>query len=136
MNFFDTINEYEETLRSCIIAYKVTNNPYWLFLAGDSALKNGDVKSADYYFNACVKQNNSYANEGFGDINYLNNQYDNAINNYRNAIYSNSEEQIRIQRKISNAAVKKRNIFMGYEFFISKLYKCNEYTKQYIFIFF
>ena len=81
--FFDTINEYEETLRACITAYKTTNNPYWLFLAGNSALKNGDVKSADYYFNACLKENSSYANEGFGDISYLNNQYDNAIDNYK-----------------------------------------------------
>ncbi|KLI13091.1 tetratricopeptide repeat protein [Brachyspira hyodysenteriae] len=107
VEFFDNINEYEETLKSCIIAYKMTNNPYWLFLAGNSSLKNGDIKSADYYFNACMKQNNSYANEGFGDINYLNSQYDMAIDNYRKARYSNNEEKIRIQTKISNATVKR-----------------------------
>ncbi|OEJ14562.1 hypothetical protein BFL38_06865 [Brachyspira hampsonii] len=120
-DFFDTINEYEETLRLCITAYKATNNPHWLFLAGNSALKNGDVKSADYYFNACVKQNNSYANEGFGDINYLNKQYDSAINNYRKVRYSNNEEKIRIQTKISNAAVK-RELYSWDKSFSSRNY--------------
>ena len=119
--FFDTINEYEETLKSCITAYKTTNNPYWLFLAGNSALKNGDVKSADYYFNACLKQNNSYASEGFGDIDLLNNQYDNAINNYKKARYTNNEEKIRVQTKITNAIVK-REIYAWNNSFSSQNY--------------
>ena len=136
--FFDAINEYEETLRACITAYKTTNNPYWLFLAGNSALKNGDVKSADYYFNACVKENSSYANEGFGDISYINKQYDNAIDNYRKVRYSNNEDKIRIQTKISNAMVK-REIYawdrsfssQNYTNAISILNNISSYSKDY-----
>ena len=105
--FFDTINEYEQTVISYLTAYKVTNNPYWLFLAGNASLKNGDVRSADYYFKSCLKENSSYGNEGLGDLNLLNNNYDGAINNYKNVKYSNQDEKIRIQTKISNATVKK-----------------------------
>ncbi|WP_300365673.1 tetratricopeptide repeat protein [Brachyspira sp.] len=106
-DFFNTINEYEETLKASIIAYKVTNNPYWLFLAGNSSLKNGDVKSADYYFNECMKGNVSYANEGFGDLNLLNKQYDEALNSYKKVRYTDNDDKIRIQSKISNSIVKK-----------------------------
>lgn len=121
MEFFDTINEYEETLKAGITAYKVTNNPYWLFLAGNAAVKNGDVQSADYYFNACLKLNASYANEGFGDINTLNKQYDKAIDNYKKVKYSNSDENIRVQSKISNAEVK-RELYIWDRSFLSKNY--------------
>ena len=119
--FFDTINEYESSLKSCITAYKTTNNPYWLFLAGNSSLKNGDVKSADYYFNACIKENTSYANEGFGDLNLLNKQYNEAINNYKRVRYTNNDDKIRVQTKISNATVK-REIEIWNKSFLSKDY--------------
>lgn len=119
--FFNTINEYEETLKACISAYNTTNNPYWLFLAGSCALKNGDIKSADYYFNACSKSNISYANEGLGDIHILNKEYDSALNNYRNTKYSNPEEIIRVQSKISNAEVK-REIYKWNQSLISENY--------------
>ncbi|PCG19350.1 tetratricopeptide repeat protein [Brachyspira sp. G79] len=106
-NFFETINEYEETVITYLTAYKVTNNPYWLFLAGNCALKNGDIKSANSYFQSSLKDSQSYGNEGLGDINLLNNRYDDAVNNYKNAKYLNNEDKIRIQSKISNAVVKK-----------------------------
>ncbi|MDO6992686.1 tetratricopeptide repeat protein [Brachyspira innocens] len=106
-NFFDTINEYEQTVITYLTAYKATNNPYWLFLAGNSALKNGDIKSANSCFQSSLKDGQSYGNEGLGDINLLNNRYDDAVNNYKSAKYSNEEDKIRIQSKISNAIVKK-----------------------------
>ncbi|WP_295157932.1 tetratricopeptide repeat protein [uncultured Brachyspira sp.] len=106
-DFFNTINEYEETLKVCITAYKMTDNPYWLFLAGNSSLKNADVKSADYYFKECLKKDISYANEGFGDLNLLNKQYDEALNSYKKVRYVNNDDKIRIQSKISNASVKR-----------------------------
>ena len=104
-NFFDTINEYEMTLKAYIIAYKITNNAYWLFLAANSSLKNGDIKSANYYFNLCG--NTGYSKEGKGDIDLVNDNYNSAIKNYRNARYSNQEDISRVKNKISNAMIKK-----------------------------
>ena len=104
-NFFETINEYEETLKTYVTAYKTSNNPKWLFLAGNAALINGDIKSGNYYFDLCKKS--GYGYEGLGDIDLINNQYDNAIANYNNAAYSSKDDMIRIQSKISNANIKK-----------------------------
>ena len=104
-NFFETINEYEETLKTYVTAYKTSNNPKWLFLAGNAALINGDIKSGNYYFDLCKKS--GYGYEGLGDIDLINNQYDNAIANYNNAAYSSQDDMIRIQSKISNANIKK-----------------------------
>ena len=104
-NFFETINEYEQTLKTYILAYKKTNNPYWLFLAGNASLKNGDIKSGNYYFEKC--QNSGYGLEGLADIDLINNQYDKAIANYNNIKYSNQDDINRVQSKISNAYIKK-----------------------------
>ena len=122
-DFFNTINEYEETLITYLTAYKITNNPYWLFLAGNSSLKNGDIKSANYYFQNCVKENSSYANEGFGDINLINHNYDDAVKNYKSTKYQLEDDKIRIQTKISNATVKKE-IFLW-----DKKLQANNYTE-------
>ena len=104
-NFFETINEYEQTLTVYVKAYKTTNDPKWLFLAGNAALNNGDIKSGNYYFDLC--KNSGYGLEGLGDIDLINNQYNNAIANYNSVQYSNQEDIARVQSKISNAYIKK-----------------------------
>lgn len=111
--FFDMINDYESTLKTYIIAYKIYNDSYWLFLAGKTALKYNDLKSANLYFTDCIKAGSGYGFEGFADINLLQNQYTDALNNYGNAqkSYSNRlNNEIDIERlnsKISNAIVQR-----------------------------
>lgn len=115
-NFFDYINDYEFTLRTYILAYKIHNDYYWIFLAGKTSLKYNDIKSANIYFSQCLRAGIGYGFEGFADINLLQNQYADALNNYNNAKmsyssysgYSNNRIDIeRLNSKISNATVQR-----------------------------
>ena len=115
-NFFDDINDYEYALRTYILAYKIYNDYYWIFLAGKTSLKYNDIKSANNYFSQCLRAGIGYGFEGFADINLLQNQYADALNNYNNAqmsyssysSYSNNKIDIaRLNSKISNATVKR-----------------------------
>lgn len=115
-NFFDNINDYEFTLRTYILAYKIYNDYYWIFLAGKTSLKYNDIRSANAYFTQCLRAGIGYGFEGFADINLLNNQYADALNNYNNAqmsyssysSYSNNRIDIeRLNSKISNATVQR-----------------------------
>lgn len=112
-NFFDTINDYEYTLKTYILAYKINNDYYWLFLAGKSSLKYNDIKSANAYFTTCLRAGSGYGFEGFADINLLQNQYTDALNNYNNAqmsysSYGNNIIDIeRLNSKISNVVVQR-----------------------------
>ena len=115
-NFFDYINDYEFTLRTYILAYKIYNDYYWIFLAGKTSLKYNDIKSANIYFSQCLRAGIGYGFEGFADINLLQNQYADALNNYNNAKmsyssysgYSNNRIDIeRLNSKISNATVQR-----------------------------
>ena len=115
-NFFDYINDYEFTLRTYILAYKIYNDYYWIFLAGKTSLKYNDIKSANIYFSQCLRAGIGYGFEGFADINLLQNQYADALNNYNNAkmsyssysSYSNNRIDIeRLNSKISNATVQR-----------------------------
>ena len=115
-NFFEDINDYEFTLRTYILAYKIYNDYYWIFLAGKTSLKYNDIKSANTYFTQCLKAGIGYGFEGFADINLLQNQYADALNNYNNAkmsyssysSYSNNRIDIeRLNSKISNVTVQR-----------------------------
>ena len=115
-NFFDYINDYEFTLRTYILAYKIYNDYYWIFLAGKTSLKYNDIKSANIYFSQCLRAGIGYGFEGFADINLLQNQYADALNNYNNAKmsyssysgYSNNRIDIeRLNSKISNVTVQR-----------------------------
>lgn len=110
--FFDSINDYESTIKTYLIAYKIYNETYWLFLAGKTSLKYNDIKSANSYFTYCLKVGSGYGFEGFADINLLQNQYADALNNYSNAYksyssYGNSQTDMqRLNSKISNVIVQ------------------------------
>ena len=110
--FFDSINDYESTIKTYLIAYKIYNETYWLFLAGKTSLKYNDIKSANSYFAYCLKVGSGYGFEGFADINLLQNQYADALNNYSNAYksyssYGNNQTDIqRLNSKISNVIVQ------------------------------
>ena len=110
--FFDSINDYESTIKTYLIAYKIHNETYWLFLAGKTSLKYNDIKSANSYFTYCLKVGSGYGFEGFADINLLQNQYDDALNNYSNAYKSyssygnNQTDMQRLNSKISNVIVQ------------------------------
>ena len=110
--FFDSINDYESTIKTYLIAYKIYNETYWLFLAGKTSLKYNDIKSANSYFTYCLKVGSGYGFEGFADINLLQNQYADALNNYSNAYksyssYGNNQTDIqRLNSKISNVIVQ------------------------------
>lgn len=110
--FFDSINDYESTIKTYLIAYKIYNETYWLFLAGKTSLKYNDIKSANSYFTYCLKVGSGYGFEGFADINLLQNQYTDALNNYSNAYksyssYGNNQTDIqRLNSKISNVIVQ------------------------------
>ena len=110
--FFDSINDYESTIKTYLIAYKIHNETYWLFLAGKTSLKYNDIKSANSYFTYCLKIGSGYGFEGFADINLLQNQYDDALNNYSNAYKSyssygnNQTDMQRLNSKISNVIVQ------------------------------
>lgn len=115
-NFFDEINDYEYALRTYILAYKIYNDYYWIFLAGKTSLKYNDIRSANNYFTQCLRAGIGYGFEGFADINLLQNQYADALNNYNNAqmsyssysSYSNNKIDIaRLNSKISNATVQR-----------------------------
>lgn len=110
--FFDSINDYESTIKTYLIAYKIYNETYWLFLAGKTSLKYNDIKSANSYFAYCLKVGSGYGFEGFADINLLQNQYADALNNYSNAYKSyssygnNQTDMQRLNSKISNVIVQ------------------------------
>ena len=110
--FFDSINDYESTIKTYLIAYKIYNETYWLFLAGKTSLKYNDIKSANSYFTYCLKVGSGYGFEGFADINLLQNQYADALNNYSNAYKSyssygnNQTDMQRLNSKISNVIVQ------------------------------
>ena len=110
--FFDSINDYESTIKTYLIAYKIYNETYWVFLAGKTSLKYNDIKSANSYFTYCLKIGSGYGFEGFADINLLQNQYTDALNNYSNAYksyssYGNNQTDIqRLNSKISNVIVQ------------------------------
>lgn len=110
--FFDSINDYESTIKTYLIAYKIYNETYWLFLAGKTSLKYNDIKSANSYFTYCLKVGSGYGFEGFADINLLQNQYTDALNNYSNAYKSyssygnNQTDMRRLNSKISNVIVQ------------------------------
>ena len=110
--FFDSINDYESTIKTYLIAYKIHNETYWLFLAGKTSLKYNDIKSANSYFAYCLKVGSGYGFEGFADINLLQNQYTDALNNYSNAYKSyssygnNQTDMQRLNSKISNVIVQ------------------------------
>lgn len=110
--FFDSINDYESTIKTYLIAYKIHNETYWLFLAGKTSLKYNDIKSANSYFTYCLKVGSGYGFEGFADINLLQNQYAHALNNYSNAYKSyssygnNQTDMQRLNSKISNVIVQ------------------------------
>ena len=110
--FFDSINDYESTIKTYLIAYKIYNETYWLFLAGKTSLKYNDIKSANSYFTYCLKVGSGYGFEGFADINLLQNQYAHALNNYSNAYKSyssygnNQTDMQRLNSKISNVIVQ------------------------------
>ena len=110
--FFDSINDYESTIKTYLIAYKIHNETYWLFLAGKTSLKYNDIKSANSYFTYCLKVGSGYGFEGFADINLLQNQYADALNNYSNAYKSyssygnNQTDMQRLNSKISNVIVQ------------------------------
>lgn len=110
--FFDSINDYESTIKTYLIAYKIHNETYWLFLAGKTSLKYNDIKSANSYFTYCLKVGSGYGFEGFADINLLQNQYTDALNNYSNAYKSyssygnNQTDMQRLNSKISNVIVQ------------------------------
>ena len=110
--FFDSINDYESTIKTYLIAYKIYNETYWLFLAGKTSLKYNDIKSANSYFTYCLKIGSGYGFEGFADINLLQNQYADALNNYSNAYKSyssygnNQTDMQRLNSKISNVIVQ------------------------------
>ncbi len=110
--FFDSINDYESTIKTYLIAYKIYNETYWLFLAGKTSLKYNDIKSANSYFTYCLKVGSGYGFEGFADINLLQNQYTDALNNYSNAYKSyssygnNQTDMQRLNSKISNVIVQ------------------------------
>ena len=105
-DLFYKINEYEYALITYISAYKIYNDNYWLYLAGDIAFRNFDIKSAEKYYSLCIQNGSDYGYEGFGDISIFKKQYDDAINNYNVAVranVSNDNNIIRINSKISNA---------------------------------
>ena len=110
--FFDSINDYESTIKTYLIAYKIYNETYWLFLAGKTSLKYNDIKSANSYFTYCLKVGSGYGFEGFADINLLQNQYADSLNNYSNAYKSyssygnNQTDMQRLNSKISNVIVQ------------------------------
>ena len=110
--FFDSINDYESTIKTYLLAYKIYNETYWLFLAGKTSLKYNDIKSANSYFTYCLKVGSGYGFEGFADINLLQNQYADALNNYSNAYKSyssygnNQTDMQRLNSKISNVIVQ------------------------------
>ena len=110
--FFDSINDYESTIKTYLIAYKIYNETYWLFLAGKTSLKYNDIKSANSYFAYCLKVGSGYGFEGFADINLLQNQYADSLNNYSNAYKSyssygnNQTDMQRLNSKISNVIVQ------------------------------
>ena len=112
-NFFDNINDYEYTLKTYILAYKIYNDYYWLFLAGKSSLKYNDIRNANTYFTYCLRGGSGYGFEGFADINLLQNQYEDALNNYSNAQMSyssygsNGIDIERLNSKISNVMVQR-----------------------------
>ncbi|WP_157150526.1 tetratricopeptide repeat protein [Brachyspira sp. SAP_772] len=128
-DFFYKINEYEYALIAYISAYKIYNDNYWLYLAGDIALRNFDIKSAEKYYSLCIKNGSECGYEGFGDISIFKKQYDDAINNYNVALIenvSNNNNLIRINSKISNATVQKE-LYIWDSYIIS-----NDYTNAFI----
>lgn len=141
-DLFYKINEYEYALITYISAYKIYNDNYWLYLAGNIALRNFDIKSAEKYYSLCIKNGNNYGYEGFGDIGIFKKQYDDALNNYNVALKSNTSNNydnlIRINSKISNASVQKElyiwnDLIMSndYSNAIGKLNSLSNYTKDY-----
>ena len=140
-DLFYKINEYEYALITYISAYKIYNDNYWLYLAGDIAFRNFDIKSAEKYYSLCIQNGSDYGYEGFGDISIFKKQYDDAINNYNVAVranVSNDNNIIRINSKISNASVQKELyawdsliISNDYSNAISKLDSLSNYTKDY-----
>ncbi len=140
-DLFYKINEYEYALIAYISAYKIYNDNYWLYLAGDIALRNFDIKSAEKYYSLCIKNGSDCGYDGFGDISIFKKQYDDALNNYNVAVrenVSNNISLIRINSKISNALVQKElyiwnDLIMSndYNNAISKLDSLSNYKKDY-----
>lgn len=85
--FYEMIGQYESALKVYISAFKVFNYDYsWIFLAGNIALKNQDIKSANYYYMMGIKsKQNGYSYEGLANLEFLAKKYDAAYDGYKEA---------------------------------------------------
>ena len=92
-DFYSLIGKYEEALKIYITAYKVLEDNMWLFLAGNLALKNDDIPSANYYYMSLIKsKQKAYFYEGMGNIEFRTAEYDTAIEAFEFAIKEYKDE--------------------------------------------
>ena len=103
-DFYALIAKYKEALTIYITAYKVLEDNVWLFLAGNLALKNDDIPSANYYYTSLIKSKQSaYFYEGMGNIEFKTAEYDTAIEAFEFAIKEYKKDEEEYQSKLITA---------------------------------
>lgn len=84
-SFYNMLGQYEEALRTYIKAYKILKDDAWMTYAGNLALENNDLQSANYYYNFIIKdKKKAHAYEGIGNIEFR-------VGNYQIALIAYSE---------------------------------------------
>lgn len=97
---YNRYGQYKSSLTTLLTAFKVFDTDYsWLLLAGNIALDNNDIQTADYYYMMIMKtKSKGYAYEGLGNIEYKIGRPDVAQDAYNMAHYYYSEENYVYQK--------------------------------------
>ena len=151
-SFYNILGQYEESIKTYIKAYKILKEDGWINYAGNLALENNDLQSANYYYNLLIKEKKkAYSYEGIGNIEFRVGNYKMAFDIYseafkeykrRNKEYTNTmlftDNILRIQALMEKAKVYE-NISLWRERFLTKdfnnalliLRELSEYSSKY-----